>query len=407
MKDLKYLLEFENLLEDADNALVRQAQAEGRYAIGYTCYHMPEVLLNVDNCFSTRIRAPRSTSIDIATYYMSNYTCEYARSLLERAIEGGYEYLDAIAGVDACSAMNRCYEHIEILTCNSKPHFFVTHTDVPYKIEEYTVDQVETQMRLRLLDVMHERLGTDTSDEALLAAVEEHNELCDVMTQIGNFRKEENPPVTGYEFHVLCLVSYCCPTALILPKLKETLEEIKNRKRDEKPAYRARVVVAGSEIDDLDFSRLLEEAGALIVADRYCYGSFPGRERIELHEGEGILRQICRHYMQTSECARYMSEEKITQRRTTIDRLAKDYHADGIIFEQMKYCDFWAFERPLASHILEEEYGWPVLSIDRSYNVRGSGQLRTRFQAFVEALEIKRIQKNRKAGQTPGAEVTR
>ncbi len=407
MKDLKYLLEFENLLEDADNALVRQAQADGRYAIGYTCYHMPEVLLNVDNCFSTRIRAPRSSSIDIATYYMSNYTCEYARSLLERAIEGGYEFLDAIAGVDACSAMNRCYEHIEILKCNSKPHFFVTHTDVPYKIEEYTVDQVETQMRLRLLDVMHEKLGTDTSDAALLAAVEEHNELCDVMTQIGDFRKLDNPPITGYEFHVLCLVSYCCPTPLILPKLKETLEEIKNRRPDEKPFARARVVVAGSEIDDLDFSRLLEESGALIVADRYCYGSFPGRERIELQDGESILRQICRHYMRTSECARYMAQDKITQRRDTIDRLAREYHADGIIFEQMKYCDFWAFERPLASHILEEEYGWPVLSIDRSYNVRGSGQLRTRFQAFVEALEIKRIQKRRAAQEAAGSEVKR
>ena len=51
MKDLKYLLEFENLLEDADNALVRRAQGEGQYAIGYTCYHMPEVLLNAGNCF--------------------------------------------------------------------------------------------------------------------------------------------------------------------------------------------------------------------------------------------------------------------------------------------------------------------------------------------------------------------
>ena len=70
----------------------------------------------------------------------------------------------------------------------------------------------------------------------------------------------------------------------------------------------------------------------------------------------------------------------------------------------MKYCDFWAFERPLASHILEEEFGWPVLSIDRSYNVRGSGQLRTRFQAFVEALEIKRIQKQRNAAATEAAE---
>ena len=393
MKDLKYLLEFENLLEDADNALVRQAQADGKYAIGYTCYHMPEVLLNVDNCFSTRIRAPRSTSIDIATYYMSNYTCEYARSLLERAIEGGYEFLDGIAGVDACSAMNRCYEHMEILKCNSKPHFFVTHTDVPYKIEEYTIDQVQIQMRLRLLDVMHEKLGTDTSDDALRKAVKEHNEMCRIMTEIGSLRKLDNPPVTGYEFHVLNLVSYCCPTTLILPKLRETLEEIKSREPDEKPAFRARVVVAGSEVDDLDFSRLLEEAGALIVGDRYCYGSTPGREVIELNDDEDVLRQICRHYMKTSECARYMANDKIQQRRDTIDRLAREYNADGIVFEQMKYCDFWAFERPLASHILQEEYGWPVLSIDRSYNLRGSGQLRTRFQAFVEALEIKRIQR--------------
>ena len=391
MKDLKHLLEFETLLEDAANPLIRQAQADGQYAVGYTCYHMPEVLLNVDNCFSTRIRAPRSGSIDIATYYMSNYTCEYARSLLERAIEGGYEYLDAIAGVDACSAMNRCYEHMEILKCNTKPHFFVTHTDVPY-----TIDQFETQMRLRLLDVMHEKFGTDTSDEALIKAVQEHNEMCRIMTEIGEFRKMDNPPVTGYEYHVLCLVSYCCPTKLITPLLRETLEEIKTREPDQKCPYRARVVVAGSEVDDLDFTRLLEEAGALVVADRYCYGSKPGREEIILNDHEDILRQICRHYMKASECARYMAADKIQQRRDTIDQLAKDFRADGIIFEQMKYCDFWAFERPLASHILAEEYGWPVLSIDRSYNVRNSGQLRTRFQAFVEALEIKNIQKGRR-----------
>lgn len=397
MKDLKYLIEFEQLLEDADNELVKQAQADGNYAIGYTCYHMPEVLLNVDKCFSVRLRAPRSTSVDIATYYMSNYTCEFARSLLERGIEGGYQFLDGIAGVDACSAMNRCYEHMEILKINDKPHFFVTHADIPYKIEDYTVDAMTTQMRLRLLDVLKEKCGADTSDEALLKAVEEHNELCRVMTEIGDLRKQDNPPITGYEYHVLCLVSYVCPTAYILPKLKETAEEIKNREPDKEPWYRARVAVVGSEIDDLDFTRLLEDSGAFVVADRYCYGSKPGREEIVIDKKKDILRQIVEHYMRTSECARYMSEEKITQRRDTADQLAKEYRVDGIIFEQMKFCDFWAFERPLASHILQEEYGHPVLSIDRPYNVRWSGQLRTRFQAFVEALEIKKIQKGGKA----------
>ena len=403
MQDLRYLYEFEKLLDEAANPLVRKAQEKGQYALGYTCYHMPEVLLNVDNCFSVRMRAPRTGSIDISTYYMSNYTCEFARALLERGIEGGYGFLDGIAGVDACSAMNRCYEHLEVLDCNTKPHFFVTHTDVPYKVEKYNVDQVATQMKLRLLDVMHEKLGTDISEDAIRRAVKEHNELCQVITEIGDMRKLDNPPVTGYEFHVICLVSYCCPTAEILPMLKETLAEIKKRKPDVKPAFRARVVVVGSEIDDLGFTKLLEESGALVVADRYCYGSIPGREVIELNDDEDVVKQIARHYMMTSECPRYMAEEKIKQRRDTADRLAREYNAEGIIYEQMKYCDFWAFERPLASHILTEEYGWPTLSIDRSYNVNNSGQLRTRFQAFVEALEIKRIRsKNAKEALAKG-----
>lgn len=74
MRDLKHLIYFENLLENADNELVKQAQADGKLAVGYTCYHVPEALLNVGNCFSVRLRAPRTGSLDIATYYMSNYT---------------------------------------------------------------------------------------------------------------------------------------------------------------------------------------------------------------------------------------------------------------------------------------------------------------------------------------------
>ncbi|MBO4382908.1 MAG: 2-hydroxyacyl-CoA dehydratase [Clostridia bacterium] len=392
MKDLKHLMYFEELLQNQDNELIKQAQADGQLAIGYTCYYMPEVLLNVGNCFSTRLRAPNTGSIDIATYYMSNYTCEFARSLLERAIEGGYEYLDVLAEVDACSAMNRAAEHIEVLNCNTKEKFFCTHLDVPYKVEDYSVEHMAIQVRLRLLDEFKNVYGVDTSDDAIRAAVKEHNELCDVITELSEMRKLENPPITGYEYAVCTWVSYVCPTALILPYLKETLAEVKKRKLDPKPWYRARVAVVGSEIDDPELIQLIEQCGAFVVADRYCYGTFPGRERIELNDDEDLVYQICRHYMETSLCARYMSEEKIQQRRDRADELAKEFGADGIIYEQMKFCDFWAFERPLASHILTEEYGWPTLSIDRPYRSRNSGQLRTRFQAFVEALEIKRIQ---------------
>lgn len=394
MKDLKHLLFFETLLDDADNELIKQAKAEGGRAVGYTCYHIPEPLLNVDNCFSVRLRAPRTGSLDIATYYMSNYTCEFARALLERAIEGGYRFLDAVAGVDACSMMNRAMEHFEILNVNTNPGFFVTHCDIPYKIESYTLDSYVKQMRLRLLDRLTENYGVDTSDAAIRKAVEEHNEVCRIITEIGELRKLDKPVITGYEFHVLNLVSYTCPKRLILPYLRETLAEIKTREPDAKSPFRARVAIVGSEVDDLNLTRLIEQCGAQIVADRFCFGSTPGREVIELNDDTDALTQICLHTMQHSECARYIADDKVQQRRDTADRLAKEFKADGIIYEQMKYCDYWGFERALVSHIMSEEYGWPVLSIDRLYDSSYSGQLRTRVQAFVESLEIKKIQKN-------------
>ena len=393
MKDLKHLIFFESLLENADNELVRQAQADGGLAIGYTCFHIPEVILNCGNMFSVRLRAPNTGSIDIATYYMSNYTCEFARALVERAIEGGYQFLDAMIGVDACSMMNRAMEHFEILKVNEKPHFFVTHTDMPYKITDYTVDTYVKQMRRRVLDRLTEEYGVDTSDAAIRQAVEEHNEVCRIISEIGEMRKADNPVITGYEFHVLNLVTYTCPKKLILPYLRETLEELKTREPDVKSPFRARVAIVGSEIDDPNLTKLIEGCGALVVSDRYCYGSTPGREELILRDDEDALTQICRHYMEVSECARYISDEKVLQRRETSDRLAKEYKAEGIIYEQMKYCDYWGFERALVSHIMHDEYGWPVLSIDRLYNNGNSGQLRTRCQAFVESLEIKRIHK--------------
>ena len=393
MKDLKHLIYFESLLENADNELIKQAQAEGNICLGYTCFHIPEVLLNVGNCFSTRLRAPNTGSIDIATYYMSNYTCEYARALLERAIEGGYQYLDALIGVDACSMMNRSMEHFEILNVNEKPNFFVTHCDMPFKITDYTIDGYVQQMQVHVLDRLHEVFGVDVSEEAIRKAVDEHNEMCRIITEMRELRKKKNPVLTGYEFHVINVVSYVCPTALILPYLRETLEELKHRRPDRKNPYRARVAIVGSEIDDPNLTKLIEGCGALVVSDRYCFGSTPGREVIELNDEEPVLRQICRHYMEVSECARYIADEKVLQRRETSDRLAKEFGAEGIIYEQMKYCDYWGFERALVSHIMHDEYGWPVLSIDRLYNNGNSGQLRTRVQAFVESLEIKRIHK--------------
>lgn len=399
MRDLKHLIYFERLLDEAANPLVREAVEAGSHAVGYTCYHMPEILLNLDNCFSVRLRAPHTGSMDISTYYLSNYLCGYSKALLERGMEGGYGFLSALAGTETCSEMNRALEHFELLHMVDNPDFFVSFVDVPFKVTEHGLRHYENQLTKKLLEPLHERYGTDISDAAIRAAVREHNEVCRILTEIGDMRRLDNPPITGYEYHVLCLVSYCCPKSLILPKLRETLEELKARKSDDAPAFRARIVVVGSEIDDLDFTRTVEESGALIVADRFCFGSLPGRQEIPLNDDESALTQVCRFYQSTSQCPRYMQRDMVQNRREFVRRLTCEYKAEGVLYEALKFCEYWGYERPLASHIITEEFGIPSVCVDRQYTGNASGQLRTRVQAFVESLEIKRINAAKEAAK--------
>ena len=394
MKDLKHLIYFEDLLSEANNALVKQATADGKKALGYTCYFVPEVLRNLGGCFSVRLRAPGTSNTDIGTYYMTNKTCPFTRSILERSMEGGYNFLSAMLSSETCQMMHRAHEYFDImgLVKEQNPDFFLSMMDVPFVTTKAAYEHYENQLRRHILEPLEKVCGVDISDKAIRAAIEEHNDICGIISELGELRKLPNPPITSYEFHVLQLVSECCPPYLIKEKLRETLREVSKRKVDPKPNYRARLVVTGSEVDDPAFTKLLEDCGVYVVADRYCYGSLPGREQIEIREGESALTAVARHYLSTSECPRFMNKEKQVQRRSYLKQLVNDYDADGILYLQMKFCEYWSYERVMGVHDMNEVEGIPCIGVEKEYTMASAGQLRTRFQAFVESIEIKKLQ---------------
>jgi len=394
MKDLKHLYYFEKLLEEANNELVQQGLADGKKCVATVCENIPEPLINLPGIFSVRLRAPRTGSMEMATYYMTSFLCEYTRALLERAIEGGYNFADAMITPDGCSMINRCVENMELLKTmgQGKDHFFFQYLEIPMKGDDNGLNLYVLQCKNHILTPLAEKFGLDVSDEAIRKAVEEHNEICRLIREIGEFRKGVQPRITGYEYHIITMVTYCAPKYLLVDKLRETLEELKTREPDPVGKYRARVAFVGSEVDDVDVIKLVEECGAYVCVDRFCYGSFPGRDEIILTDDEDALTQICRQYMMRGQCPRYMDQPKIQARRQYVADLAKEYEADGIIYEQVKFCDPWAYERMVGTVVLRDDFGYPVLAVDRPYAIGNSGQMRTRIQAFVESIEIKKIQ---------------
>ena len=393
MRDLKHLIYFEDLLQEANNELVRKGKEDGNLCLGYTCYFMPEVLLDLPGCFAVRLRAPRCTSPDMASYYMSGRTCHYGRSLLERALEGGFNFIDAQLATETCTVTCRFQEHLDYMDdVINNATFKTSFTDVPFKKNENSIDHYRKQLKIKVLDFLAKEYGVDTSDEAILKAIKINNEVNDIVTEIGNFRKLDNPTITGYEFSVITLVSMVCPKYLIVDKLRETLEELKTREPDDKPNFKIKVLLAGSENDDPDFVKLIEGCGALVVADRHCYGSLESRQHIDVKEGEDPLTAVARHYLLTSQCARFMEQQEMRHRKKQLADYAKEYNADGIIVESNKFCEYWSFERMIDTIVLPRDFGYPVCSIEKEYINTASGQLRTRFQAFVESVELKKIQ---------------
>ena len=169
---------------------------------------------------------------------------------------------------------------------------------------------------------------------------------------------------------------------------------MKTREPDEKKQFRCKAVLCGSENDDPDFIKLIESCGALVVCDRYCYGAVESRVPIEIKEGQDPLDAIARHYLLTSNCPRFMPQDEMRGRKKRLAQLCKEYHADGLIVASNKFCEYWSYERVIDTVVMKRDYGIPVCSIEKEYINAASGQLRTRFQAFVESVELKQIKED-------------
>ena len=116
----------------------------------------------------------------------------------------------------------------------------------------------------------------------------------------------------------------------------------------------------------------------------YAYGS-----------ADGILGEIKEGEIKDEDKSLYLvsQEEENSAKEETLDVITWDQKGKTLIYEQIKFCEYWGYERALASHIITNEFGIPSVTVDRQYTANASGQLRTRVQAFVESLEIKKIQK--------------
>jgi benzoyl-CoA reductase/2-hydroxyglutaryl-CoA dehydratase subunit BcrC/BadD/HgdB len=365
---------FDDLLAEPLNRLVERAVDEHRVPLGYTCSYVPATLLSVGKLFPVRLRAPGIAGTELADTYMSNVICSYTKSLLECALGGAYDHLGGWVFTANCDHMRRLMDNLAYLR---KPAF--CHVlDVPHKRGGPALDWFAGELGV-LAEKLSDHFGVSAAGDDLAAAIRNRNEFTRLLRSIGDLRKNDPPLITGGEFHRIMTASLIAPKDLLVP-----LAEDFRRKAVERGGvgpYRARIMVAGGELDDCSFIDVIESQGGLVAADRFCTGSLPGLDPVP--EAGDPLMAIAEHTLYKVLCPRMM--EEFEERAAAIRDTVREYRVDGVIIQAIKFCDTWGVEGSTLVSELRSR-GIPVLRLEREYRHSGEGQLRTRVQAFIESM---------------------
>jgi len=372
---------FQKFAEAAESIMNPELRAwldRGGKVAGTLCSTVPEELLMAAGVLPFRVRGTGSTSTELSDAFYSPINCSFPRHAFNLALRGEYGFLDSLIFVNSCDHVRRLYDN---WIRNVKTTKFVTVMSLPRKVGDPQVAWYRDEINL-LRGKLEEHLGVRITDPQIREAIRLQNEIRGLQRKLYETRKGDRPPITGAETVAVMVAGTAMPRERYRDLLRELLRDLETAEGN--VGHQVRLMILGSELDDPEYVKIIEDQGALVVTDSTCYGSRLMWVQVDESEPDPILA-LARYYVRDRPaCPRMYGDQP--ERMAFTRRMAEEFRVDGIIGERLQFCDNWLVEHYMTKIDLREHGGVPFLQLDREYILSGKGQLRTRVQAFLETL---------------------
>jgi len=224
-------------------------------------------------------------------------------------------------------------------------------------------------------------LKTDITEERLYKAITVYNQIRKSLGSIYRMRSQNPEIVSAAEVYSIIKAAMVMDRDELLKMLAGVETKLKNRARPETADVGKRIILSGGICSHPDIYHLLAESGAEVVWDDLCTGSryFEGAtddsgDPIEAIADRYLTRMVCP--------AKHVD---ITSRGENLVNLVRKHDAAGVIFLFLKFCDPHSFDYPYLKGYLDEA-GVPSLLLEVEEQLPSAGQLRTRFETFMDML---------------------
>ncbi len=150
-----------------------------------------------------------------------------------------------------------------------------------------------------------------------------------------------------------------------------------------------RLLLTGSPpiFPNLKLPMMVEEAGAVIVADEVCSANrmlhdAPMFEESNLYD---MIPAISDRYLKPCTCPCFVPND---DRKRRIAELVNTYDIEGVVYQAFSGCHLYEMEqKSIQTHLASLNI--PMLYIETDYSPEDAGQISTRVEAFVESIKLK------------------
>jgi benzoyl-CoA reductase subunit C len=341
--------------------------------MGYFCTYVPEEILLAAGVLPVRILGSHEPQ-DVTVPHIFGMFCPFCRDCLAQGLKGKYDYLDGIIIAQSCLHVRQAFtsweKHVPVdfsyYLC--MPHHVQSPRALPYLTGE--LEQFKT--------AVEDWTGKTISNEDLDEAVSVYNESRRLMHEVYKHRQSDKPPLTGEEAMEMVISGQMTDKREHNEELKKIVAELPKRSNGRQTG--SRLMILGSEDDDLEFINMVESCGATFVVDDHCTGTRYFWNEVEPRENR--LEAIAKRYIDRVPCPTkdWMARQRIDH----IVQLAHDWKVDGAIVIQQKFCDPHELDIPAIRKRLEaEDIKTLFLEFDVTVPI---GQFKVRVEAFLEMI---------------------
>ncbi len=376
----KSLKKLEALIEARPDQLSKQ-KAAGQKVVGFFCSYVPLEIIHAAGMTPIRLNNGGDVEVSaIGNTYLSSCSCPYVCSCVGAKQKGDnfyFEAVDVVADAPSCLQMKRVLEvwgkyfNTQIIHIGLSRKYYTPEGLRFYKDSlRYFVKELEAIS------------GNKITRERLRESVELFNSIRRYQRRL--YQALNTTALTWSALIKFIQAGNILDKVDYLELLKSLFEEVTRHGEAKQTGPPLRILITGGMLASGD-NKLINIFHGLemdFTMDELCNGSRSTFIDIKTASIEAIAAA----YLENVPCGALPHPDLETDPRVKhIENLIKQYNVNGILYYTLRFCDAYSFKlKELKKHM--QNLDIPILHLHSDYSDSDIGQIKTRVEAFKEAL---------------------